>query len=107
MFVHFAGQVAVTIVIGTAVRKRRPDAWSLLFFWSVFSLVLQVLSGIVGYILPVAAAASRGGVERHYELMIARTLGQVPFTIILFALLSIALVRLATPPKEPIGTLPG
>ena len=95
-----AGQVALLVVIATAVRRHRPDAFRPLLAWSIACLAYTVLRSVVSALVNVLAA--RGGMDAMFLAQLAETCISVVVGGVLVALLALGLVRLAQPPRPVV-----
>lgn len=97
--VHLASAVGLFVVVGTVVRRHRPDAWRTLFAAALCELV-QVAVGVAFNVLtPVVSAA--GGIDAVVTLQVGRSLVGSALAAVSTVLLLLGIVRVARPFVEP------
>lgn len=96
----FVGNIGLIVVIVTAVRRHRPDAYAPLLAWAIGGLALTLFRSVVSAVLRVVVDRSAGVETMIGYQAVEMVLGSLA-GIALVALLAYALVRLSEPPRAP------
>jgi hypothetical protein len=97
------GAIAVLWVVGTVVRRHRPDAYRPLLAWAIASLVATLVNFIVYPLLSVVMMRSGGGTASYVAALEVVRLGTSAIHVGVVVLLVRGLVAIAQPPRQVVA----
>jgi hypothetical protein len=99
-FIMFIVYVAFLIVTTTAVRARRPDAWSPLASGAGILVADYALRWSFSFLAPIAMSRAGSGMSSFYDMQASIAVAGTIIGVIAWGLIMIGVVRIASPPRE-------